>query len=92
MPRKWPHTPYPNKWSACLARCCNPRFAQRGDEMNVDQKRAEMLDRLSRESADNDLMLQAYGRYWLPLATRIANALEKIEGHLAAWKEGDDDN
>lgn len=58
--------------------------------MNVDQKRAAMLERLSRESADNDVMLQAYGRYWLPLATRIAVALEKIEGHLAR-REGNDD-
>jgi hypothetical protein len=59
--------------------------------MNIDQKRTAMLDRFSQESADKDPMLQAYGRYWLPLATRIADALEKIEGHLAVRKGGDDE-
>jgi hypothetical protein len=59
--------------------------------MNIDQKRAAMLERLSRENADKDPMLQAYGRYWLPLVIRIADALEKIERHLAARKEEDND-
>lgn len=41
------------------------------------------MKRAAGSSADNDPMLQAYGRYWKPYAKRIAEALEKIEGHGA---------
>ncbi|MEP6605752.1 MAG: hypothetical protein ABJA60_06495, partial [Nitrosospira sp.] len=43
----------------------------------------ECTDHASQSSADSDPMLQAYGRYWLPQVKRIAEALEKIEAHLA---------
>lgn len=58
--------------------------------MSIDLERAARLDEASRKSADKDPMLQAYGRYWFPVAKRIAEALEKIERHLAARKGGDD--
>lgn len=58
--------------------------------MSGNQEVREQLERIRQDQADNDFMLQAYGRYWLPVATRIAEALEKIERHLAARKDGDD--
>lgn len=49
----------------------------------IDRERAAALASARKKHADNDVMLHAYGRYWLPVATRIADALEKIEAHLA---------
>jgi hypothetical protein len=57
--------------------------------MSIDQERAAELKQSSVESADNDPMLQAYGRYWVPHVKRIAVALEKIEAHLAKLVETD---
>lgn len=51
--------------------------------MSVDSRHRASLEKTRRNLADNDLMLQAYGRYWLPYVERIAETLEKIEGHLA---------
>jgi hypothetical protein len=44
--------------------------------MSIDQERAAELKQSSLESADNDPMLQAYGRFWAPYAERAVTALE----------------
>jgi hypothetical protein len=54
---------------------------------DVDSKRRAGLDKIRRRWADEDLMLNAYGRYWLPHVDRIAAALEKIEARLAERAE-----
>jgi hypothetical protein len=56
--------------------------------MSIDQRRSASL---ARESTDKDQTLKAYERYRLSLATQIADALEKIEGHLMTSREGNDD-
>jgi hypothetical protein len=58
--------------------------------MSIDEDRAAGLQRAQKENADNDPMLQAYGRYWLPVVTRLIEVLEKIERHLAA-RNGEND-
>jgi len=51
--------------------------------MSVDSEQAD-LERARRKNADEDPMLQAYGRYWLPYVERTVNALESLAKSQAA--------